>query len=66
MLDRDRGNIIFRCNGCENVLKTGTSHFETAMTIMRREQWRSSRDDEDSDWCHYCRSCQYAGQYRKR
>jgi len=56
MLDRQKGNIIFECDGCADVLETETGDFDSAMNLFRREGWKARKIGED--WMHLCRKCQ--------
>jgi hypothetical protein len=56
MLDRQKGNIIFKCDGCADVLETETGDFDSAMNLFRREGWKARKIGED--WMHLCRKCQ--------
>ena len=68
MLDRQKGNIVFECDGCDDVLDTGTSNFDAAVNLLNREEWRSKKtvrldapgsrpDDKKDEWEHYCSRC---------
>ena len=68
MLDRQKGNIIFKCDGCDEVLDTETSNFDAAVNLLNREDWRSKKvirsaasssrpDDKKDEWNHYCSRC---------
>jgi len=55
MLDRQRGDLIFECDACGDVLETETSNFDSAMNAMRREGWKSMKIKDV--WVHNCSSC---------
>lgn len=59
MLDRQKGDYIFQCDGCYAVLETNTSNFTAAINLLRREGWKSHLRDGDEDWKHYCKTCQF-------
>jgi hypothetical protein len=56
MLDRQKGKIIFECDGCLETLETDTGYFEEALTILRREGWWAT-PVEGGDWEHKCPEC---------
>jgi hypothetical protein len=43
MLDRQKGDIVFECNACGDVLETNQADFDVARVIFRREGWRIIR-----------------------
>lgn len=55
MLDRQKGDIVFECDGCGEVLETGTGDFDAARNLMRREQWSSVR--VGVTWQNFCPQC---------
>jgi len=55
MLDRQHGDVIFECEGCSDVLETGTGNFDSALNLLRREGWRAVKFGDD--WQHYCPRC---------
>ena len=55
MLDRQKGDICFECDGCAEILDTQTSNFDAALNRMRREGWKAMKTGED--WFHYCQRC---------
>lgn len=66
MLDRQKGVILFQCNGCDAVLETRTNNFKEALEMLRGEQWKSSRRGDEEEWRHFCKSCQYQKERRRR
>jgi hypothetical protein len=56
MLDRQKGDVVFECDICGNVLETETSDFESARNLLRREGWRTLKVGDV--WMHKCPSCQ--------
>lgn len=59
MLDREHGDIVFRCDGqgCGEFLEAHTSNFDSARNLLRRARWRP-RKGQDSEWRHLCPDCQ--------
>jgi hypothetical protein len=55
MLDRQKGNIVFECDGCGAVGETNTGDFTAALNMIKRDGWHAIK--EGSDWCHYCSRC---------
>lgn len=55
MLDRQKGNIVFECDGCGEVLETETANFDAARNMMKREGWRA--ECVKNIWSHYCSGC---------
>ena len=58
MLDRQGGNIWFECDTCPETLDTGTSDFDSARNLLRREGWRTSK--VGTEWVHACSNCSEA------
>jgi hypothetical protein len=54
-IDRQKGNIVFECNGCHEVLETDTANWDTAMNLLHREHWRARKKGDE--WHHYCDKC---------
>lgn len=60
MLDKQKGDFIFLCDGCESAtIETGTGNFDAAINMMRREKWKSHKRDDDEEWKHFCPACQF-------
>jgi hypothetical protein len=55
VLDRQRGRIVFECDGCTDTLETGEADFEAARTELRSAGWIAR--SEAGVWCHYCEDC---------
>ncbi len=55
MLDRQKGDIVFSCDGCGEVLETKTSNFDAARSRLRLENWRTRK--VGNVWQHYCADC---------
>jgi hypothetical protein len=56
-IDHQKGNIVFMCDaeGCIEYLEAETGNWESALNVMRRERWRSSK--ATGEWKHYCPGC---------
>lgn len=59
MLDRDHNDIVFRCDGpgCHAALEAGTSNFEAARNVLRRNRWQPKKNARE-EWEHLCPDCQ--------
>lgn len=55
MLDRQKGDIIFECDGCGATLGSETGNFDSARNLLRRERWRAVKAGDV--WQHYCQAC---------
>jgi hypothetical protein len=55
MLDRQKGEIVFECDGCSDTLETGEREFSEAKHALDAEGWRARK--LGSDWMHYCPGC---------
>jgi Fe2+ or Zn2+ uptake regulation protein len=55
MLDRQKGNIVFQCDECGEVLETNTNDFDSARNLLKRERWAVEKID--GEWEHYCSNC---------
>jgi hypothetical protein len=55
MLEREKGEIIWCCDGCGEVLDTGTGNWDAARNVMKREGWRAKSVGDV--WTHLCRNC---------
>jgi len=55
MLDKQKGEFVFECDMCGNTLETGTSNFEAARNLLRRERWVAYKSNDD--WKHLCDAC---------
>jgi hypothetical protein len=55
MLDRQKGNIVIQCDGCDDVIETNQADFGVAMNMLRRAGWRARKSD--GEWKHYCTEC---------
>jgi hypothetical protein len=54
-LHHQRGEIAWECDGCDEVLETGTDDFEQARGELRAERWDTRK--VDGEWNHYCPAC---------
>lgn len=57
MLDRQKGEIIFECDGCGGTLGTETGNFDSARNLLRRERWRAVKVGDV--WQHNCPACKH-------
>lgn len=55
MMDRQRGDVIFECDGCGEVLDSETGNFEAAVNLLRRSGWKFFK--EGDVWIHRCPDC---------
>ncbi len=55
MIDRQHGNLVFECDGCEEVCETGTDEFSYAVSYIKREGWLIRKVGEE--WTHECPRC---------
>ena len=55
VVDRQKGNIVFECDACNEVLDTKTSDWGSAMNVLRGNSWKARKEDEE--WVHYCDKC---------
>lgn len=56
MLDWQHGQAVYECDGCDETLQTGEREFERALTVLKRERWRSVKDT--TGWLQLCPDCQ--------
>lgn len=56
MIDRQHGEIVFECDGCDETIETGEPEWNDAMAEFRRADWRSEK--VGSEWTHLCPDCQ--------
>jgi hypothetical protein len=56
MLDRQHGEVIFVCDNCDDILRTGEDEFELAMNELREAGWSNERIGRE--WLHLCGACQ--------
>lgn len=56
MLNREAGEIVFICDGCNDALETGERDFDDALAVFRDNPgWQVRR--QGNDWQHYCPDC---------
>lgn len=55
MMDRQKGDLVFECDGCGEVLETDTSNFEAAQSVLKRNGWKPEKNNDI--WEHYCNGC---------
>jgi hypothetical protein len=56
MKDVQKGNIVFECDGCSDVIDTNIGDGESAMNVFKREGWQAQKG-EDETWFHWCKKC---------
>ena len=54
-LHRERGEIVWECDGCDATLPTSTEDFAEARHELSAEGWATRR--EADDWAHLCAKC---------
>ncbi len=54
-MDRQKGDIVFECDGCGKVLETETADFDSAMNLLRRNRWKAVK--VGAGWEHRCDEC---------
>lgn len=52
MMDRQKGQIIFECDSCDETLETETNDLAEANACRKREGWGASQIG--NDWIHAC------------
>lgn len=55
MIDRQKGAVVFECDGCDETLETGEDEFAAAMAMFRRDGWKAEK--VGGDWVHLCPRC---------
>lgn len=55
MLDRQKGDVIFMCDECGEVMDSGTSDFDSALNLLKRERWQIKKIE--GEWEHRCPNC---------
>ena len=55
MIDRQHGKMVVECDGCGEVLETGTAYWNEANATIHAEGWRAEK--VGGDWCNYCAAC---------
>jgi hypothetical protein len=56
MLDRQYGGIVFECDSCQEVLKTGTCVFDDARAMMQHREWKAQKIGDV--WIRACPNCE--------
>lgn len=54
-VDRQKGKVVFVCDGCGDGLDTETDDWANAMAVLRREEWQVKRVGDARQ--HFCTSC---------
>lgn len=57
-MERVKGEIVFTCDECDDVLETETDDFEQALAELREADWKPVSTDEG--WIHLCDLCRVA------
>lgn len=55
-IHRDKGEITFECDGCDETLDTAEEHWPHAQRKFRDDGWRAEK--VGADWLHLCAGCQ--------
>jgi hypothetical protein len=55
MIDRQHNAIVFECDGCDETLETGETEFPDALSMFRRDGWKSEKVGDE--WVHLCPAC---------
>jgi hypothetical protein len=55
MLDRQKGDIVFQCDGCFAVLETNQVDWGTPRNIIKKSGWEAQESGEE--WVHFCPKC---------
>lgn len=55
MIDRQHHEIVFECDACDETLATGESEFNDAISMFRRDGWKSEKVGDE--WVHTCPRC---------
>jgi hypothetical protein len=56
--ERIKGEHVFVCDDCDDVLEPGTGDFTIANMAREEADWRAYPDD-DGVWRHRCPDCQW-------
>jgi hypothetical protein len=54
-VDRQKGKIVFVCDGCGDGATTDTDDWEEARAVLRQEEWATAKDGDT--WKHFCADC---------
>ena len=54
-VDRQKGKIVFVCDGCGDGLDTDTADFQDAKAHLKTEDWGHAQDE--GVWKHFCPGC---------
>jgi len=55
MIERQKGDIYFQCDSCNEATEPLTSDFATAWNIAKRDGWRARK--VGTEWGHQCPNC---------
>jgi hypothetical protein len=55
MMDKQKGDFIFECDGCSAVLETDQADFGVAIKMLKRNGWKARKTGDV--WSHSCESC---------
>lgn len=59
-MTQEKDGITFECDGCNDLLHTGTSNFDAARNLLRRERWHPVKAGDS--WEHFCSDCYQGGE----
>lgn len=55
MIDRQKGEIVFECDSCDETFPAGSNDFTEAWALAKRDGWTSRKIG--NDWVHACPDC---------
>lgn len=55
MMDRQKGMVVFECDGCGEVLDTEKRQLLDANEVRREAGWKAI--EGDGEWKHKCPGC---------
>jgi hypothetical protein len=55
MMTYEYGDIVFECDGCSELLETGTSSWDGGQSCLHQQGWKAVKVGEG--WEHICPDC---------
>jgi hypothetical protein len=55
MVTYEYGDIVFECDGCSELLETGTGNWEAGQSCLHQQGWKAVSVGEG--WEHICPGC---------